>query len=82
MIESSLDWSGIENEMLSKLKECVYNKEVKRMIENVSVDVKKLSQLEVDDRRNRTQRSKELVKRINDNILMIDQYILMAKLIG
>lgn len=82
MIRSSIDWSRLETTLLTKTGGLSYSRDLRKMIENIRLDICELSKLEVIDRRNKTHKSAELTARINENIKMINEYILIAKLLG
>jgi hypothetical protein len=52
------------------------------MIRNIRPEVTLLSKAEVEKRRGRNHATDDILKRINDDIEMVEQYLLVAALIG
>lgn len=81
-ITSSLDWSAIETDLLSRTRGLMFHKDVATMIRNIKPSVTQLSKEEVLLKRGRNRRAEELVEKINNDIELIEEYILVAALIG
>lgn len=81
-LQSSTDWPIIEQNLRSKLNRLRYQGDLKKLIKNVSISVTKLSRAEVENRRSRSNRSKELLDKVNGEITLIEEYLLVATLIG
>jgi len=60
----------------------MYEGEILRMINNIQSEIVLLSKAEVDARRGNTLKSTELLERINNDIEMIEEYLIVAALIG
>ncbi len=81
-IKNSLDWSRIEIDLIHKCNGLVFQRDVRRMIDNIRLEIKELSIKEVQARRGNIHRNDELIKKINQDIEMIEGFILVAALIG
>lgn len=81
-INSSLDWSDIESALLKQTRGLMYHRNVEKMIRNIKPSVTELSKEEVHLKRGRNQRAEALVEKINNDIEMVEEYILIAALIG
>lgn len=85
MIKNSLDWTAQEAVLrknaskISNRQNCI---QVKKLIENIGKDVALLSNAEIDARKGRVYKSQDLLARINDNISLVEEYVLMGTLIG
>lgn len=82
MIKSSTDWNEYEMALLSKTRGLSYEHEVKRMIENIRAEITELSKAEVLARRGQTHRAKEVLSKVNNDIDMVEEYLLVAALLG
>lgn len=82
MIKTSLDWSVYETALLHKTQNLGHGKEVRKMIGNIRSEVTKLSKAEVEQRRGKKHATDDLLIKINEDIEMIEEYLLMAALIG
>jgi hypothetical protein len=81
-IKSSLDWAALSIELTHKTTNLEYGREVRQMINNIGAEVTELSIAEVDMRRGRGSRAAELLDKINYDIEMAEEYLLVAALIG
>jgi len=82
MIRSSLEWNNIEIKLRRQARGWMYEGEILRMINNIQSEIVLLSKAEVDARRGNTLKSTELLERINNDIEMIEEYLIVAALIG
>lgn len=82
MIKSSTDWYGIRDTMMANIRECRYKRDVAHMINNIGLQVAELSKAEVDMRRGRKYKAAELLEQINRDIDIVEEFILVAKLIS
>lgn len=85
MINNSLEWSDKESELLKKSKQLSNSKDIKSLIYNVRPKITELSNAEVIARRRRLEKTayiESLLLEINNNIEEIEEYILVAALIG
>lgn len=81
-IASSLDWAAIETELLNKTRGLMFRRDVAALIRNIQPSVTELSKEEVHLKRGRNQRAEALLEKINNDIEMVEEYILIAALIG
>jgi hypothetical protein len=82
MIRTSLDWSNYEANLLHKTTNLVYGKEVRQMIENIRAEVTQLSKAEVEARRGRKHIAEDLLLKVNQDIEMVEEFLLVAALMG
>ena len=81
-IKSSLDWAVVETTLLNQTRNLMFHKDVARMVRNISPSVTELSKEEVLLKRGRNQRAETLLEKINNDIEMVEEFILVAALIG
>jgi hypothetical protein len=84
---SSTDWAAIHSRIqhltFDKVLDTQNRSQINKMFRNISNLVTELSKIEVEARRNRLVfKRDELVIRINNNIQLIEEFILVAALIG
>lgn len=82
MITNSIEWSSVESRLTEKTKTLSHGREVRKMIENIQQEVNKLSSAEVEARRGKKLRAQELLVKINQDIEVVEEYLLVAKLLG
>lgn len=81
-ITSSLDWAEVETSLLNQTRGLMYRKDVVAMIRNIKPTVTELSKEEVNLKRGRNQRAEALLEKINNDIEVVEEFILVAALIG
>lgn len=85
-IENSLEWLPIKThlwEMVFGKVEDVRNcRQLKTLINNIDSKVSELSKAEVEDRRGRSSKREYLIEQINTDIQLVEEFILVAALIG
>lgn len=81
-INSSLDWAYVETALLNQTRGLMYHQNVSKMVRNIQPSVTQLSKEEVHLKRGRNQRAENLLEKINNDIEMVEEYILIAALIG
>lgn len=81
-IENSVNWNLIEAELRSKASRLAYRGEVNKLISNIGKKVSELSKAEVEARRGNVYRANRLLLDINSDIEMVEEYLLIAKLLG
>ena len=81
-IQSSLHWAPIESTLLHQASTLSYNRDLRSMIKNIQINVTQLSKAEVEMRRGHSNNVKDLLSKINDDIDLVESYILVAALIG
>lgn len=82
MIKTSLDWSKYETNLLRKTLKLGHGKEVRKMVENIRSEVTALSKAEVELRRGNKHATEAILVKINQDIEMVEEYLLVAALIG
>lgn len=82
MIKSSLDWYEAERDLLKKSKNIVHTREIRKILDNIHDDVCELSIAEIDARRGKPKRAEVLLEKINEDLKMLEEYIVIAKLLG
>lgn len=85
MIESSLDWQKTRSELIKLAEGCgKYQRELKKIVKNLDEIVTKLSIEEVECRRHKkqTQRHREIVQQINEEISNYEQMITFGTLLN
>ena len=68
--------------MYRKSRGLSYSRDIRLMINNVRIKITELSKAEVLERANRSNLSKELILKINEEIEIIEGYLLVASLLG
>lgn len=82
MIRTSLDWPSQESVLLRKTVGLVHEQEVRRMIKNIQNEVTELSKSEVLVRQGQKHRADELLAKVNNDIELVEEYLLVAALLG
>lgn len=82
MIKNSLDWAKIETNLIHKSMNYKHGREVRQMIRNISFEVNDLSRAEVNARRGKKLPAEELLTKINHDIEVVEEFLLVAALIG
>jgi hypothetical protein len=85
-IQSSVDWANVESTLLhiahSRIKIHSHYQQVYKLTSNIRYLVTKLSKEEVLARRNKSNSATELLVQINNNIVVVMEFILVAALLG
>lgn len=81
-IKNSIEWSTLELELKSKILNLEHNKDIKKIISNIGIRVTELSKTEVEDRRTKSNKSNQLLLSINNQIIMVEEFITIACLLG
>ena len=82
IIKSSLDWETIKTDLLHKTNKLAHGRDVRRMISNISAKIAELSKAEVAARRGRSNLAAELLTQINEDIETVEEFLLVAALLG
>lgn len=80
MIKTSLDWYKAEQDLLQKSKNIVHVREMRKILDNIHDDVYELSIAEIDARRGKPKKAESILQKINEDLAMLEEYILIAKL--
>lgn len=81
-LKASTEWFGIEDELKAMGRKLRYNSDLYDLLHNVRDRVSDLSKEEVKARSHRSNRVDELLVLINDDIELIEEYLLIAILAG
>ena len=81
-IQTSIDWTLIESDLHSKCRHFTHADEVRRMIRNITSEVTELSKAEVLARQGRKDLAAKLLIQINQDIEMVEEYLLVAAILG
>lgn len=81
-INSSLDWEPIKASLLHKTNKLAHGRDVRRMISNISAKITELSKAEVAARRGRSNQAAELLSEVNEDIVTVEEFLLVAALLG
>jgi hypothetical protein len=82
MIKTSLDWPAVEQDLLANSRGLRYQHQLVRMIHNINQSVSDLSRAEVAARRGKRTQAEGILDQINQDIEMVREYILVARLLG
>jgi hypothetical protein len=82
MIETSLDWAPLRDKLLKDSRDTKHYRDIQKMVSNISRSVTDLSRAEVDYRRGKKHRACELLEKINQDIETVQEFIVVANLIG
>jgi len=82
MIRDSLDWAIYSIKLLERSNHLSYNKDLRKMLSNIERKVHELSRAEVYDRRTGSNTALPILKKINEEINMVEEYLLYAILAG
>jgi hypothetical protein len=81
-IASSIEWTSIETILVNSTSHLMFRKDVVTMIRNIRPRINELSKAEVNKRRGLSNNVDELLISINNDIDLVEGYILVAALIG
>lgn len=82
MIHQSLDYADYRVKLLCQIKVLPYNRELRKMLENLDSMVTTLSKAEVLARRNHKQISDlQELKQVNDAIEQLEKWLVMGSLL-
>lgn len=81
-IKSSLDWNNLESKLLRQTLTLKHSHEIRKMIGNIHVDVVALSKAEVEARRGKKHAADELLNKVNEDIEIVEEFLLVAALLG
>lgn len=84
-ITSSVEWNKVSDDLRRKtfsIKTSENRFQIKQMIRNIDSKVSELSKAEVIARQGRSNLSEALLNNVNDDIDLVEGYIIVAALIG
>jgi len=86
MIRNSLDWASLDatlrHQANTKIDTLDNRHQVCKMINNIGAEITLLSKAEVLARRGNNHSATELLEKINHDIELVEEYILVAALMG
>ena len=82
MITNSLEWNRLEDTLRHRVRGLKHSRDVSKMIENISSSIQLLSKAEISARRGRHTEADNLLLKINADIELVEEYILVAALLG
>lgn len=82
MIKNSLEWNEVELTLMRQARGMANSADIFKMIKNINPDISKLSVAEVAARRGKKLQATELLAKINEDITMVEEYLLIAKILG
>jgi hypothetical protein len=81
-ISNSLEWSGVETILYNRCKQLKNKTDLHHMIDNIHRSVIELSKAEILGRRGNKHLVKEALDRVNQEIELVEEFILVAALLG
>lgn len=82
MISNSLEWPPIERDLIRQSLKLSNKKDLLSMIRNISDEVADLSRAEVDARRGKKYKAATMLTKVNEDIRLVEEYVLIAALLG
>jgi hypothetical protein len=82
VIQNSLEWNNVEITLRRQARKLANGGEVCKMIDNIRSEISHLSKAEVNARRGKKQLAEELLMKVNQDIEMVEEYLLVAALLG
>jgi len=82
MITNSIEWASVETALLRRAAKLSNGKDISKMIRNLNIEVTNLSRAEVGLRQGNRNHAEECLKKVNADIEMIEEYLLIAVLMG
>jgi hypothetical protein len=82
VITNSLEWNKLETQLKHRIKNLNHSKDVSMMIKNINQEIKKLSNAEINVRCGHKDAAEKLLIKINQDIEIVEEYILVATLLG
>jgi hypothetical protein len=82
MITNSLEWTKQETALRRKAMNLNQYPDILKMLNSITKEVSQLSQAEVRVRAGRKHDADEILVKVNQDIELVEEYILVAALIG
>lgn len=82
IIKTSIEWSEIESILRNRIRGLTHERDIIKLINNLRITVTELSKAEVEARRGRSANTISLLVKVNQDIEVVEEYILVAALIG
>ena len=81
-ITNSLEWASTKDRLVKISSTVPYGRDLRKMISNIDPLVAELSRAEVISRRSKFYKVEELLLKINNDISLIEEYMIVAKLMS
>ena len=82
IIKNSIEWSETESRLRKCIRGLTHERDIIKLINNLRITVTELSKAEVEARRGRSANTISLLVKVNQDIEIVEEYILVAALIG
>ena len=82
MIHQSIDWNFYESDLIKKSLNLKHSGEIRQMILNIRPLIEQLSIAEVEARQGKRQKAKDILSNVNENIQLVEEYLLIAAILG
>ena len=82
MLKNSLDWPKQELALKRRARDLSQYQDVLKMIDSITQEVSQLSKAEVLVRQGRKHAADEVLAKVNQDIELVEEYILVAALLG
>ena len=81
-INSSIEWTRVEADILHKSRKLINRRDIQRFVKNLQQEITQLSKAEVEARRGKKIKAIEILSKVNADIEMVEEYLLIAALLG
>jgi len=81
-INSSIEWTAVESDILHKSRKLINRRDIRRFVKNIQQEITQLSKAEVEARQGKKIKAKEILNKVNADIEMVEEYLLIAALLG
>lgn len=82
MIKNSLDWNKLESKLYHQAAGLLHRRDIQKMIKNINIEISQLSIAEIDTRCGKKRSAEEILLKVNQDIEIVEEYILIATLLG
>ena len=82
MISNSLDWPPVERHLIRQSIKLSNRNDLISMIRNINDEIVELSRAEVEARRGKKHKAASMLTKVNEDIRLVEEYVLIAALIG
>lgn len=82
IIKNSLEWNKVETDLKRQARNLSNYRDINKMIDNIRKNIKLLSNAEIELRRGSKYKAEEILTKINEDIEMVEEYLLIATLMG
>lgn len=81
-ISNSLEWGGVETVLFNRCRQLKNKTDLHSMIDNIGKSVNELSKAEVLGRRGQKHLVEDALSKVNQEIELVEEFILIAALLG